>query len=572
MTDEIKLSKQEGYKEESQYLQGDILQELNDENEFVSDKSYELLKFHGSYQGYDRDTATERKKAGLDKQWEFMLRMKAAGGRLTAKQYLALDKICEDYANGTLRITTRETFQFHCIIKENLAKHVKAINELLLTTIGGCGDVVRNVMCPPAPIKNAKYQRMFADANRISEHTMPKTKAYQALWTDGVTVEQRSDDVEPLYGKTYLTRKFKIGVAIAEDNSIDVLSHDLGIVPIFDGDNLQGYNIYLGGGLGMNHNQPKTYSRLASPIAFIEESDLILAVEAAVKLNRDYCDRENRKHARLKYLVEEKGVEWTKKTFDGFMGKETQPAREIEKFDVVDHMGWHPQGDGKYYLGVPISSGRIADFEDVKARTALRQIISKYNMDLVLTSDQNIILCDIEEDQREEIESQLKAAGLSLREDLSEVSRYALACVALPTCGKALSEAERVKIPMIETIEKVMDRHGVLNEKISVRIAGCPNGCSRAAMGDIGIIGRTPGQYALFIGGDFEGTRLNKKILDKLPYENIEEVMDIMFAQYASEKNSGEKFGDFADRIGVDNVVGKIVDNLGDKYKWATAA
>lgn len=571
MSEEKKTSHVEQVKQESVYLAGNVAKELADANPFVSDDSYELLKFHGSYQGYDRDTATERKKAGLEKEWEFMVRMKAAGGRISAKQYLALDGIAEKYANGTLRITTRETFQFHCIVKENLKKHIAAINELLLTTIGGCGDVVRNVMCPPAPIKNDLHKQLFSDANAVSAFTMPKTSSYHEIWLDGENVARapENDNYEPLYGKLYLPRKFKIGLALPEDNSIDVLTHDLGFVLIHENGKVKGYNVYVGGGLGMTHNKPETYPRLADPIAFIETKDLLKAVEAVVKLQRDYGDRSDRKHARLKYVVEEKGLEWTRKTLEEYYGSKMQDPVPVAKFEVADHMGWHEQGDGKWYFGIPISSGRITDREDEKVRTALYEVIEKYGMDVVLTADQNIILCDVETAWKDDITKRLKAHGIKLVEDITNVYRNALACVALPTCGKSLAEAERVKIPMIADIEKVMEKHGIIDEKISVRIAGCPNGCSRPYVGDIGIVGRMPGHYAMFIGGDFEGTRLNTKILDRVPYENVSDVLDVLFASYAAEKNANEGFGDFAHRYGELKLAGVVEEELKEKYKWA---
>lgn len=571
--EEKKLSAVEGFKEESNYLAGPIAGELSDDNPFVSNRSYELLKFHGSYQGYDRDTATERKKAGLEKEWEFMVRMKATGGRISAKQYLGLDRICDKYANGSLRITTRETFQFHCIVKENLKKHIAAINEQLLTTLGGCGDVVRNVMCTPAPIKDALHDKLFADAELVSEFTKPKTTSYYEIWLDGENVAQKPEPCheEPLYGKTYLPRKFKISLSVPEDNSMDALTHDLAIVLIYEDDEFKGYNLCLGGGLGMTHNKPETFPRLASPIAFVGPDDLLKGVEAVMRLQSEHGDRGNRKRARLKYVVEDNGLEWTRKTLEQLFGEKMQDPRPMGDFKIVDHMGWHDQKDGKFYLGVPVSSGRIDDGETVKIRTALREIISKFGMNVVLTADQNIILCDVEENQKSEIEAILRSYGVKLADDMSKVDRFSFACVALPTCGKALSEAERVRIPMIENIENVMKNHGILDEKITVRIAGCPNGCSRPYVGDIGIVGRMPGRYALYIGGDFEGTRLNKKILDKVPYDNVHEVFDLLFEQFVDGRQDAEGFGDFANRFGEKKLADFVESAIGGKYKWAKA-
>jgi sulfite reductase (ferredoxin) len=574
MSDEVKLSKVEKIKTDSVYLHGGLDKEMESEGGAVSDEAYELLKFHGSYFGFDRDTATERKKAGLEKEWEFMVRMKAPGGRLTADQYLGLDAICEKYANGTLRITTRETFQFHCIIKQNMKKHIAAINDLLLTTLGGCGDVVRNVMTSPAPKKDKVHLKLLEDTNAISEFTLPKTSAYHEIWLNGQNVARNpeNDAYESLYDKIYLPRKFKISVSVPEDNSMDALTHDLAIIQIWEDGNLLGYNLCVGGGLGMTHNKPETYPRLATPIAFIEPERLLDGVAAVVKLHRDYGDRSNRKHARLKYVVEENGIEWTKIKLEELYGEKMQDARPMGDFKVVDHMGWHEQGDGKWYLGVPVSSGRITDRDEEKIRTGLREVIAKFGMDLVLTADQNIILCDISEADKNEITADLKRHGIKLVEDITPVYRNMLACVALPTCGKALADAERIKLPLLEEIEQVMDKHNILDEEIAIRIAGCPNGCSRPYVGDIGIVGRMPGHYAMFIGGDFEGTRLNSKILDRVPQDSIKEVLDILFENYKSKRKDGEGFGDFANRVDASKLAKLVESNLGDKYKWAKAA
>lgn len=568
-----KPSKVETIKESSQFLRGNLVEELTDSNEFVSDDSYELLKFHGSYQGYDRDTATERKKQGLDKEWEFMVRMVAPAGVLKPEQYLKLDKICEQYANNTLRITTRETFQFHCIVKNNLKKHIAAINETLIDTLGGCGDVVRNVTCSPAPIKDQKHQKLLEDTYAIAKFCKPTTSSYHEIWLNGENIASKSEkDKEDLYGTTYLPRKFKIGLAFPEDNSIDALTHDIGIFPIYEGENLSGYNIYIGGGMGMTHNKKDTYPRLASPLAFIEPQDLLSAVSAIIKLQRDHGDRTNRKHARLKYVVEEKGKEWTKKTFTKYFGKETQDVKDMGELGYVDHMGWHEQKDGKWYLGIPIPSGRIIDREEEKIRTGLRNVIKQFNLTSILTPDQNIILCDIEEKDKNDITKIIKEHNIKLIEDISRLERNTLACVALPTCGKALAEAERIQIPLIKEFDATTEKHGIENEELSLRIAGCPNGCSRPYVSDIGIVGRMPGHYAIFIGGNYAGTRLNQKILDRVPYEHLNELYDFLLDLFVTNRKDKQPFGNFVTEYGIDKISTHISDTLGEKYKWAKAA
>ena len=559
----IKLSKQESIKRESGYLKGTIAQELADlSSPEVSDEAYELLKFHGSYFGYDRDSATERKKAGLEKEYEFMVRMKCPGGRLSAAQYVALDALADKYANGTLRITTRETFQFHCIKKVGMKPLISDINRLLLSTLGGCGDVVRNIMCCPAPVKDAIHDKLEADTFLLASHCAPKTQSYYEVWMDGEVVADYpfvptpSEDgrTEPLYGDTYMPRKFKIGIATPEDNCIDVLSHDLAIISLFRGQEHIGYNFALGGGMGMKHNSAKTYPRLASPIIFVPPEMLIAATEAVIKLQRDYGDRGDRQHARLKYVVQEKGTQWIKETLETYLGKKMEGPRPMNPFAVEDHTGWHEQGDGKWYLGIPVSSGRITDRGDEKIRTGLRQVILDYGMNLRLTADQNIILCDIETSEKPAIEQTLRSYGIKLREDVTAAYRNFIACVSLPTCGKALAEAERVKLPMVADIEAAMARQGVANEEIAIRLAGCPNGCSRPYGGDIGIVGRTPEHYSLYIGGDYEGTRLNEKVFDKVPYEALSKALEPMFALWKEKREGGEGFGNFCHRYGVEAV------------------
>jgi len=560
---EAKQSGQETIKRESGYLKGDIVAEMNDTSKGdVTDATYELLKFHGSYYGYDRDTATQRKKAGLEKEHEFMVRMKCPGGRLTAAQYIALDVLSDKYANGTMRITTRETFQFHCVKKVGMTPFIADINRMLLSTLGGCGDVNRNVLTCPAPIKDAEHDKMEEDCFRLAKVLAPRTNSYYEVWLDGEKVHdypfnplpQEPGNPEPLYGATYMPRKFKVAITTPDDNCTDAMTNDLAILSLFDGNQHLGYNLALGGGLGMTHNTPKTYPRIASLIGYIPPEMLVDASEAVIKLQRDHGDRGDRKHARLKYVVQEKGVEWTKQTLEGYLGTKLEAPRAMKPWGVVDHMGWYEQGDGKWFLGIPIPSGRIVDRENEQIRTGLRAVILEYGMNLVLTADQNIILCDIETGERVAIETILRKHGIALASDITNVNRNMLACVAYPTCGKALAEAERIQIPLLAEIENAMRKQGVIDEKIAIRIAGCPNGCSRPYVGDIGIVGRMPDHYALYVGGDFEGTRLNEKIFDKIPYAKLATVLDPMFALYSEKKQQGEGFGDFCTRIGAEAV------------------
>lgn len=589
MTSSGKLTEQETYKAESHKLRGKISAELADENAYVSDESYELLKFHGSYQGYDRDTATERKKQKLDKEWEFMARLKIPGGRLTAGQYLALDKLCDLCANGTLRITTRQSIQYHSVLKADLKPLVRGICEELLSTLGGCGDVVRNVVTSPAPYATRKHARLLEDAVAIARAMTPRTDAYAEIWMDGEDVTKEFDDGrldwihngivedgdDPLYGAAYLSRKFKIALTIPEDNSMDILTNDLAIIAVWEEDALKGYNFYLGGGLGMTHNKPETYPRLATPVCFVEPGDLMAAAQAVVKLQRDYGDRTDRKHARLKYVMEEKGTAWAKQEIETRLGKTLEDVRPMAPLVVPDHLGWHAQGDGKWFLGVPVPDGRIRQYDaehyNADIRGGLRDVIGRFMMPIILTSDNNILLYNIYEKDKIEIESILRSYNIPLREEISNLRRDFLACVALPTCGKALAEGERVSLPLIAQFEQLFTRHGVENDRIAVRLTGCPNGCARPYVGDIGIVGRMPDHYSLYIGGDYACTRLNTKVFDRVPQEHLTTVLDPMLALYTKNRHPGEGFGDFCTRYGIEQVKQVAVAALGHEYKWAAA-
>jgi sulfite reductase (ferredoxin) len=549
------ISKAEAVKQQSRQLRGKLAEDLTDTATPFDGAGYSLLKFHGIYQGYDRDSATERKQRGDAKIWQFMVRVRIPGGRLTADQYLALDGLAERYANGSLRVTTRQSIQFHGVVKPELKAAIGEINGALLTTLAACGDVVRTVTTVPAPLRDPVHDRLEADARRLSTRLLPRTGAYHEIWVDGekVTPPEPTDEepVDPLYGERYLPRKFKIGLAIPEDNTIDVLTNDLAIVALFEGDRLTGYNFLLGGGHGMTHNKPETYARLATPVAFVEPDDLLSAAAAVVRLHRDHGDRGNRRHARLKYIIAERGEEWARERLSEDLGKALSPCRPMPDFAVPDHLGWHEQGDGRLYLGVPVASGRIADGENTRIRTALREIVTRFRADPILMPSQDIILSNIEPTDRDAITALLRGHGVRLAEELLPVERWALACPALPSCGLALTEAERVQGDIVGAIAARMRRWGIEEERLSIRITGCPNGCARPYTGDIGIVGRVPGSYTLYVGGDFEGTRLNEAIAERLSIAGVANALDPLFALFASSRAPGEGFGDFCHRIGI---------------------
>ena len=549
-----KISKAEATKQQSRQLRGHLARDLADTATPFDGEGYSLLKFHGIYQGYDRDTATELKQAGNSKHYQLMVRVRIPGGRVTAEQYLALDAIGGKYANDSLRVTTRQSIQFHGVVKSGLAAAMGEINAGLMTTLAACGDVVRTVTTVPAPIRDAVHDRLEADARLLSSALLPTSGAYKEIWVDGApwSEDQGSDEPrDPLYGDRYLPRKFKIGLAVPEDNTIDVLTNDLGIVALWEDGELAGYNFFLGGGHGATHNKPETYPRMGTAVCFVEPQDLVEAAKAVVRLHRDWGDRGNRRHARLKYVIAERGEEWARERLSKDLGKTLEPCRKMARFQVPDHLGWHEQGDGKLYLGLPISSGRIADDGRSHIRTALREIVAEFGVDPILMPSQDIILSEIDPADRHAIEAKLRERGVRLVEDMVPAERWALACPALPTCGLALTEAERVSDSMIGEIVERMARWGVEQERVSIRITGCPNGCARPYSGDIGIVGRIPGFYSIYVGGDFEGTRLNEVVAERIRLDEVADVLDPLFRVYATGRADGEGFGDFCHRVGV---------------------
>jgi sulfite reductase (ferredoxin) len=539
----------ERLKESSDHLRGRLGAELAEGGTQVSEDAYNLLKFHGTYEQHDRDTATERKQRGEEKDYSFMVRVRMPGGRLTAAQYLALDALSDTYGNATLRITTRQGIQFHGVVKGDLKPAIAAINHTLLTTQSACGDVVRNVMTSPAPVRDAVHARLEADARMLSEKLLPASRAYHQIFLDE-EAKEGAEESEPLYGETYLPRKFKIGIAIPQDNTIDVLSNDLGFISVFEGETLRGYNLAVGGGLGMTHNKPATYPRLATVVGSVGPDELLRAAEAVIGLQRDYGNRSDRKRARLKYVVDDMGVDWVRDTLATYFGAPLAPPLPTPPLAVPELLGWHQQGDGLWWLGVPVPSGRIADAGAVRLRTVLREIVSRFGAAPIMTPQQDVLLSDIAPADREAVERVLRDHGVTLSEQLTPLARWALACPALPTCGLALTEAERVRQPIVEAVEAALRRHGLEGERISLRITGCPNGCARTYSGDIGLVGRVPGSYALYVGGDFEGTRLSFRLLDRVPEAEIATKLEPIFQAFARDRTEGEQFGGFCSRLG----------------------
>ncbi|MBV8912038.1 MAG: NADPH-dependent assimilatory sulfite reductase hemoprotein subunit [Acetobacteraceae bacterium] len=549
---EQQYSGADALKAASRGLRGTIHQELADVTApQVSEAAYGLLKFHGTYEQYDRDTATELKQAGLEKDWQFMVRVRIPAGRLAPAQYLALDSMSDRFGNATMRITSRQTIQFHGVAKGDLRATIAEVNRNLLTSLASCGDVVRNVIATPAPVRDEVHKTLQDSAATLSAALLPRTRAHHAIFVRGEDAGDAAED-EPLYGPTYLPRKFKIGLAQPADNTIDVLVNDLGLIAEVEDGRVAGWILCVGGGHGMTHNKPQTYPRLATPVARVPHADLLRAVQAVVALARDFGNRKDRRRARLKYVVDDHGLDWVKARIEERFGGPMQDPPPLPRLEVPDLLGWHEQGDGRWWLGVPVPSGRIADTEDSKLRTALREAIRTYRLSPVMTPQQDILLTDVAASDRDGLERLLRAHGVVLRDGLTPVVRWALACVALPTCGLALAEAERVRAPILAAIESALGRYGLEQERISVRITGCPNGCARPYAGDIGIVGRMPGTYALYVGGDFAGTRLSFALHDKVREADIADRLEPLFAAFAAARRPAEGFGDFCHRLGRD--------------------
>ena len=548
---DVSKSKVELIKEGSSYLRGTLLEELAKVSTHFSDEDGQVLKAHGVYEQDDRDLRQQLKKEGTDKLYSFMIRLKIPGGILTPEQYLAEDEVASRYANGSLRITTRQDFQLHGVLKHDLKKVLRAINEKLTTTMGACGDVERNIMCCPAPGEDRLRSQIESYARLLSDHLLPRTGAYYEVWLNGDKVASTEPETEPLYGKAYLPRKFKTGIAFPGDNCIDVYTQDVGIVPTLDGEELLGFNILVGGGQAMTHGIKTTFPRQADPIAFVEPDQLIAVVETIVSIQRDHGDRTNRKHARMKYLIEEWGVAKFKAEMEERLGYELRPPMAIQWEGVDDHLGWHPQGDGLWYLGVYVENGRIQDADGVQLKTCFRRLVETFRPGIRLTPQQNILFTDIAGEQRTAVDAVLREHNIAHVSEISNTLRYAMACPALPTCGLALSDAERVLPAVVRGLERSIAKLELEQEKISIRMTGCPNGCARPYLGDLGFVGRTLNAYNVYVGGDFEGTRLNQLYAEMVPTDELVNTVVPLLAVYKDARRPGERFGDFCHRVGV---------------------
>jgi len=553
------LSDFERVKAASNFLRGTIVEGLADPiTGAISDDDNKLLKFHGSYLQDDRDLRDERRKQKLEPAFAFMLRARLPSGVVTPAQWLVFDQIAREHANGTLRITTRQTFQWHGIIKHNLKPTIAAIHASLAGTIAACGDVVRNVVSTANPIESGAHAEAYALATMLSNELAPKTSAYHEIWLDGEALvgEPKAErpavkDHEPLYGPTYLPRKFKIGLAIPPLNDVDVFAQDLGLIAIIENDVLHGFNVAIGGGMGATHNDDSTYPRLGSLIGFITPNQLLAVAESVVTVQRDWGNRSERKHARLKYTLDHRGLDAFKAEMESRLGFALAPVRPYRFDHNGDRYGWVQGHEGNWHLTLQIESGRLADVGDNRWLTGLRELAKVHTGDFRMTCNQNVIVANVAADDRAHIDAIVRAHHLDGYLQQSGIRRHTVACVALPTCGLAMAESERYVPELLPKLEVLLDRHGLTDAPILLRLSGCPNGCSRPYLGEIALVGRGPGRYDLRLGADFRGERLNQVYRQNIDEAEILDVLDGLFARYAAERDEAEGFGDFLLRVAV---------------------
>jgi len=541
------LAANETIKAASNLLRGTLVADLQDTSTgAISDDNGQLTKFHGLYLQDDRDQRNALKKEGKEKAFSFMLRVRLPGGVATPSQWLVLDTLAGELASPSLRLTTRQTFQFHGILKGNVKPLVQRMHKALLDSIAACGDVNRNVMAPPNPERSAALQRVYNDARSWSEFALPKTHAYHEIWLDDELVA--GGEQEPMYGPTYLPRKFKTGFVVPPSNDVDVFSQDLGYLAILENDQLVGYNVTVGGGLGMSHGNAETFPRLADTLGFISPEHVNVVGEAVLTTQRDHGDRTNRKHARLKYTIEDRGIEWFKAQVEERSGVKFARAKAVHFTTIEDPHGWHECVDGTSFYGLHILSGRIKDEAGWPMKTALREIAEIHTGDFRLTPSQNVTISGVTPEQKPKIEAILAKHGLHKENERSRLRLNAMSCVALPTCGLALSESERILPQLLEKLEPHFAQAGVQSEAVSLRVTGCPNGCARPYLAEIGLVGRAPNKYALYLGAKYNGERLNRLASPSVTLDDAVKMLAPIIERYGKERHAGEGFGDFCDR------------------------
>ncbi|WP_424357966.1 NADPH-dependent assimilatory sulfite reductase hemoprotein subunit [Mammaliicoccus sciuri] len=546
-----KLDEMEHIKNGSNYLRGTIKEGLADEiTGAIAEDDTKLLKFHGSYMQDDRDIRDERRKQKLEPAYSFMIRVRVPGGTATADQWVAMDDISTEYANNTIKLTTRQAFQFHGILKRNLKSSMQSIHHAVMDSLAACGDVNRNVMCNPNPYQSGVHKEVDTLATQISDHLSPQTGAYHEIWLDDEKIIDTKEEVEPMYGKTYLPRKFKIGIAVPPSNDIDVYSQDIGLIAVIEDDQLVGFNVTVGGGMGMTHGDTKTYPQVGRLLGYFPKEEAVDVCEKILTIQRDYGNRENRKNARFKYTVDRLGVDFIREELNKRLGWEIEEAKPFEFKHNGDRYGW-TEGSGKWHFTLFIQNGRVKDTSDYKLKTALREIAEIHTGDFRLTPNQNLIIANVAKSKKQQIQKIIDKYGITDGEHYTGLRRNSMACVAFPTCGLAMAESERYLPTLINKIEGLLDEAGLNEEEITIRMTGCPNGCARPALAEIAFIGKAPGKYNMYLGGGFTGDRLNKLFKENIGEDEILESLKPILIQYGKEKNDGEHFGDFVIRKGI---------------------
>jgi sulfite reductase (NADPH) hemoprotein beta-component len=546
------LHKNEQLKAESNFLRGNILKDLADASTgAITEDSAQLTKFHGIYMQDDRDLRNQRRKEGKEKAFIFMARVRVPGGVCQPNQWLELDKLADTHANGTLKLTTRQAFQFHGVVKSNLRPLIQQINLAAhLNTIAACGDINRNVMCNPNPELSSVHAEVQRVTQAISDHLLPRSRAYHEIWVDDKLVSGGEPEHEPIYGKTFLPRKFKIVVAVPPSNDVDIYAHDLGYIAIVEDGKLVGFNVTVGGGLGMSHNQIETYPRVADIMGFCTVEQAVDVAEKVVMVQRDFGDRTDRKHARLKYTIADRGLYWFRQQVEARLGYRLGAPRRFEFTHTGDRYGWTQGENGNTHFTLFLQSGRVKDTPDYKLKTALREIALVHKGDFRLTANQNLIIANISPAERPTIEELLRRHKLDTANNASGLKLNAMSCVALPTCGLALAESERYLPDLVKMFEAELEAAGLRDDAITLRITGCPNGCGRPFLAEIGLVGKAPGKYNLYLGAAANGSRLNILYKASVPTAELLPLLGPIFRRYATERTPGESFGDFVIRAG----------------------
>ncbi len=560
MTKPTEPSGVEKVKATSNGLRGHVAEELANDSDHFEENTVHVLKHHGMYQQDNRDLRGAKDEQGgkRGKAYSLMIRVKLPGGRLSAEQLLAQLDLCDELGNGTARITDRQDVQLHEIPKRNLREAMRRLHEAQLTTLGACGDVVRNVLCCPAPFRNDPARVAMQElASRLSRHLLPRTLAYQEIWSGdsssgskGAAGEHAdAAEGEPIYGSVYLPRKFKIAIGLVEDNCVDAYANDLGFLAIRSGSRIAGYNVVVGGGFGVTPSNKRTFPAVGHRLAFAEPDDVIDVATAVVKVFRDFGNRSDRKRARLKYLIADWGLDRFRATLEEYVGRRLAPPDPQDAAGCEDHLGWHEQGDGRWFLGLFVENGRILDRNGFRLKSALREICRAYRPGVMLTPQQNLLFSDIAPEDRSGLESVLRSHGVKLPDQVSLARRWSMSCVALPTCGLAVTEAERALPGLMDQLEKAIEELGLAGERFTIRMTGCPNGCARPYNADIGLVGKTLGKYTIFLGGRLLGNRLAYLFKDLVPQDQILATLLPILKRFKAERLEGETLGDFCYRV-----------------------